>query len=508
MSREQRNLSEVLSRLAIDLHANKVSEIFGVVGDPITPLVGFAENLGIRYYGFRNEQSASFAASAVSFLRGVGIGVVMTVAGPGFTNAITGLANARMNGWPMLLVCPLVEEIGAFQSLSCQRKCLEGIAEYFIYDGVAKCEEAIKLAYSVRGPVVMFVVHTSEAIVCEQASLKNSVTHLHKSTFLDHKFAVRQMYEKWTSPVRALLIIGAGAGMHGDVGRVHVPFICDPMGRGLIPESDPMCMSAARSLAMKSCTVAIFVCASLDWMYVGKFANNCQFLFVKDFRDLSKLQVDSDWVKMLQKKVSENKSMLVQKEQTLVPSALTHLHAIQVIKDVLSKRELNDCLVISEGANTMDVVRVGLDNIRYPRKRLDAGKWGCMGGALGYTVAANSVCESSLTITIVGDSALGFSGMELETLVRYKCKCLIIVFNNGGIYTGAPDNATAFTPHIRHDMLIKAFGGFGYRANSTNIFQVLNTAISNINDNQAFPALVDIEIDPNSGNISGSLSRL
>lgn len=96
-------------------------------------------------------------------------------------------------------------------------------------------------------------------------------------------------------------------------------------------------------------------------------------------------------------------------------------------------------MIVSEGANTMDIGRAMLLN-NMARHRLDAGTFGTMGVGLGFAIAAAMWCKSyapeKRVICVEGDSAFGFSGMEIETMFRYKLPIIIIVVNNNGIYGG------------------------------------------------------------------------
>ena len=84
-----------------------------------------------------------------------------------------------------------------------------------------------------------------------------------------------------------------------------------------------------------------------------------------------------------------------------------------------------DSIICSEGANTMDIGRTMLVN-NLPRHRLDAGTFGTMGVGLGFAIAAALYCKdnepSKRVICVEGDSAFGFSGMEVETMYRYIIK--------------------------------------------------------------------------------------
>src|SRR5260370_42172868 len=96
-----------------------------------------------------------------------------------------------------------------------------------------------------------------------------------------------------------------------------------------------------------------------------------------------------------------------------------------------------------------------------PRKRLDTGTWGVMGIGMGYAIGA-AVTTGKPVVAIEGDSAFGFSGMEIETICRYSLPVVPIVFNNGGIYRGGDVNragstdpsATAFVKNSRYHKLI------------------------------------------------------
>src|SRR5206468_3464204 len=90
--------------LVVDaLKLNGVDTIFGVAGIPITDLLRLAQNEGIRYLGFRHEQSAGNAAAIAGYLTQKP-GICMTVSAPGFLNGLVALANATTNCFPMILI--------------------------------------------------------------------------------------------------------------------------------------------------------------------------------------------------------------------------------------------------------------------------------------------------------------------------------------------------------------------------------------------------------------------
>jgi oxalyl-CoA decarboxylase len=136
--------------------------------------------------------------------------------------------------------------------------------------------------------------------------------------------------------------------------------------------------------------------------------------------------------------------------------------ALRAVRDALAGR--SDLSIVNEGANTLDFARNIIDMYE-PRKRLDSGTWGVMGIGMGYAIGA-AVVSGKGVVAIEGDSAFGFSGMEIETICRYRLPIVILVFNNGGIYhgdkIGGAPSPTGFIPNARYDKLIEAFGGTGY----------------------------------------------
>ncbi|CAI5972241.1 unnamed protein product [Closterium sp. NIES-65] len=209
--------------------------------------------------------------------------------------------------------------------------------------------------------------------------------------------------------------------------------------------------------------------------------------------------------------------------------------SLRVLRDKLAALPPSiTTLLCSEGANTMDMGRTVLPQLT-PRSRLDAATWGTMGVGLGYAVAAavaplgeegesgGSGSEGGekgkrerLVVALEGDSAFGFSGMEIETMVRYNLPIIVVVMNNGGIYGGdrrgpvqLPDSTrsdpppTSFVEGARYDRMMEAFGGRGYHVTTV---QELGAALE-----QAFkerkPAVVNVVVDPLAGAESGRLTH-
>lgn len=353
---------------------------------------------------------------------------------------------------------------------------------------------------------------------------------------------------------RPLIVFGKGAaiaraenGLKKLVETTGIPFLPTPMGKGLLPDTHELAATAARSLAIGKCDVALVVGARLNWLlHFGeppKWSKDVKFILVdvsneeielrkpclglvgdaakvveminKEIKDDPfRLGKTHPWVEAIGKKVSDNVSrMEAQLAKDVVP--FNFLTPMRIIRDAILGMGSPAPIVVSEGANTMDVGRSVLVQTE-PRTRLDAGTWGTMGVGLGYCIAAAVASPDRLVVAVEGDSGFGFSAMEVETLVRYQLPVVVIVFNNGGVYGGdrrSPEEITgpfkddpaptSFVPGAAYHLLIEAFGGKGYLVGTPD---ELKSALS-----ESFaarkPAVINVTIDPYAGAESGRLQH-
>ncbi|HEX5480626.1 MAG TPA: thiamine pyrophosphate-dependent enzyme, partial [Dehalococcoidia bacterium] len=163
------------------------------------------------------------------------------------------------------------------------------------------------------------------------------------------------------------------------------------------------------------------------------------------------------------KKIEENRATTQEMfDDDSMP--MNYYRALRDIRDALPR----DAIICSEGASTMDIGRTVLPNF-LPRHRLDAGSFGTMGVGLAFAIAAQAVNPGKRVVAVEGDSAFGFSGMEVEVACRYNMPITFIILNNNGIGGGPskvdpsrPVMPTAYVPNARYERVIEAFGGEGY----------------------------------------------
>src|SRR5229473_985815 len=188
-------------------------------------------------------------------------------------------------------------------------------------------------------------------------------------------------------------------------------------------------------------------------------------------------------------------------------SPMDYHGALGVLRAIVKERP--DAILINEGANTLDLAR-GIIDVYQPRKRLDVGTWGVMGIGMGYAIGA-AIETGKPVLAVEGDSAFGFSGMEVETICRYKLPVCIVIFNNDGIYRGTDVNSvssdpapTVFVKGSRYDKMMEAFGGVGVNATSPDeLKRAVNAAMDS-----GKPTLINAVLDAAAGSESGRIGNL
>ena len=219
------------------------------------------------------------------------------------------------------------------------------------------------------------------------------------------------------------------------------------------------------------------------------------------------LKPNAEWTNAVKVKKDTNIARMASKLRNN-NSPMDYDGALGSLKNII--RERPETILVNEGANTLDFARSIIDMYK-PRKRLDVGTWGVMGVGMGSAIAA-AVETGQSVLAIEGDSAFGFSGMEVETICRYNLPICIVVFNNNGIYRGTDVNesghedvaTTVFVKNSRYDKMIEAFGGIGFHVtNPDELYRAVNKAMES-----GKPTLVNAVIDPASGKESGNIGNL
>ncbi len=546
--------------LVIDaLKLNDVNTIYNVPGIPITDLGRLMQAEGMRVLSFRHEQNAGYAAAIAGFLTKKP-GICLTVSAPGFLNGLTALAHATTNCFPMILISGSSErEIVDLQQGDYEEMDQLAIAKPLckaayrvlhaedIGIGIAR---AIRAAVSGRpGGVYLDLPGKVFAQVMEaEAGAKSLVKVIDAAPRqLPAPESVERALEVLKKAERPLIILGKGAAyaqaddeIRALVERSGIPYLPMSMAKGLLPDTHPQSAGAARSLVLKESDVVMMIGARLNWLLShgkGRTWGDQPKTFVQV--DIEPKEMDSNieiaapvvgdigscvqalldgmgadwapppaaWIDEISDKVETNVTRMAPRLQNR-NMPMDYHGALGALRTIIKERP--DAILVNEGANTLDFTRSIVDMYQ-PRKRLDVGTWGVMGIGMGTAIAA-AVETGKPVLAVEGDSAFGFSGMEIETICRYNLPVCVVIFNNGGIYrgtgvnpTGGSDVATTvFVKDARYDKMMEAFGGVGVHVTSPDeLSRAVNAAMDS-----GKPTLVNAVIDEKAGTESGRIGNL
>lgn len=496
---------------------------------------------GVKFISFRNEQAASYAASVYGYLTGRP-GVLLVVGGPGIVHGLAGIYNASSNRWPMVVIAGSASNSeryrGGFQELD-QVSFLQPHVKFAAKPhNVSKVPFLLEKAFRVSAsgvPGPSYVDLPADIIEGESHEVSLSVEYHTPIKSLADPRQIDLAAAILKSAKCPLVIIGKGcafADASGEiiklVDRHKLPFLPTPMGKGVVSDNSPLNVSSARSAALQSADVVLLLGARLNWMLhngdrfrsgvkviqvdscAEEIGNNDSGSYIYGLLGDMKLTVgalssvlddfqappiDSSLTKAMEK----NSLKLLEREK-ITDTALPSYHQVyRVVRETLSI--LEKVIYVSEGANSMDVARVSFP-MTQPKQRLDAGTNATMGVGLAYAIAAKVSRPDHLVLTIEGDSAFGFSAMELETCVRSKLPIIVLVMNNSGVYHGVGPGAydktlpsTALSHNTRYDLLAKSLGGEGISVDRLgDLENALHTALTWYGEGKT--VVLNVIIDP------------
>ena len=554
----QQELTDGFHLIIDALKLNGLNTIYGVPGIPVTDFGRMAQAAGIRVISFRHEQNAGYAASIAGFLTRKP-GVCLTVSAPGFLNGLTALAHATTNCFPMILISGSSEreivdlQQGDYEEMDqlaiAKPLCKAAFRVLHAADigiGVAR---AIRAAVSGRpgGVYLDLPAKLFGQVMPAEAGKKSLVKVIDAAPAqIPAPDAVKRALDVLKSAKRPLIILGKGAAyaqaddqIRTLVEKSGIPFLPMSMAKGLLPDTHPQCAGAARSTVLKESDVVMLIGARLNWLLShgkGKTWGDAPKKFIQI--DIEPKEMDSnveivapvvgdigscvsaflqgmggnwpaapaEWTSAVSKKREENVAKMAPRLMNN-NSPMDYHGALGVLRTIIKERP--DAILVNEGANTLDLAR-GIIDVYQPRKRLDVGTWGVMGVGMGSAIAA-AVETGHPVLAIEGDSAFGFSGMEVETICRYKLSVCVVIFNNDGIYRGTDVNntssdpaTTVFVKGSRYDKIMEAFGGIGVNATSPDeLKRAVNAAMDS-----GKPTLINAVIDPAAGSESGRIGNL
>ncbi|EME41477.1 hypothetical protein DOTSEDRAFT_73779 [Dothistroma septosporum NZE10] len=486
--------------IAQALHDLGVKVIFGLPGLPVTDIGQEGLYLGMRFISFRNEQAAVYAATAYGYLTGKP-GVCISVGGPGVFHVMAGIPHATANSWPLLVLSGSSETHNAGKDAFQEVDAISLISPLAKFAGrppsadlIPKfIKDAYRAAWFGR-PGPAFVDLPANLILGTFDVPRNKLPALTEAPLsVAPPKKIQDVASVIKSAKAPLIVIGKGAAYAQAekqiiefVDKTGIPFVPTPMGKGVVADSHASNFSAARSTALRESDVILVLGAKLNWILsfglppkwsphakiiqiditadeLGKNGGHPTLSLVGDValcveqisRTLGSWKwpgvKDSAFSKSLQAAKDRNEAKALAKTKSgKVPMPFEK--AFEIIKAALndlSNPSEGDIVYVSEGANAMDISR-SVFTMEHPRIKLDAGTYATMGVGLGYCIAAHTAYNltheghaggsgKKKVVAIEGDSAFGFSAMEVETMARFQMDVLIFVMNNSGLYRGDTD---------------------------------------------------------------------
>lgn len=543
--------------LANALKANGVEVVFGLVGIPVTEVAYILQLVGIRFIGFRFEQQAGMAAAAYAYVTKKP-GVFLTVSSLGFLNGLTASANATVNCWPVIQISGSSDRT----LVDLDQGTYEGL------DQLATAKPLVKAAYRVNRPqdVPLGVARAVRAAVSGRPGavyLDMTVPALGgfiskedanklifapvdpESPVMPSEQSVKRAADLIAGAKRPVFLLGKGAAYSQNdalikelVEKTGIPYYPMSMAKGLLPDNHPLSAISCRSMIMEEADVVVLIGARLNWLLSrghGKWNPDNKYVQLDiDPQEIDcnvpiaapvvgdiglsvnallqalsgrKLSMDPQWVPSLQAHTVKAKAWIEQKLAP-TPSPMDHWCALRAVRNVLARHP--EVTLINEGANTLDDCRDAID-MMLPRHRIDCATWAIMGMGAGSAIGA-AVGTGGPVVTVQGDSAFGFSGMEVSTMTNYKLPICVCVFNNGGIYNHIGVNIgkdgdpapTTLDLQARYDMMMEAFGGKGYYVTTPDEFEkALEEAITSRQ-----PTLINVQLAGDAGKESGHIGYL
>jgi acetolactate synthase-1/2/3 large subunit len=537
MKVSENSAADLIARL---LKRRGVERVFALCGGHIMPIWMRLDTHGIRIIDVRDERAAVHMAQAHAELTGE-LGVALVTAGPGLTNAITGIANAHVSRAPVLVLSggnPRPQENrGGLQDLDATH-LVRTITRYARTVREAslvlpELDEAIARAFGEGGDpgpsYIDFPVDTLRDIVPKALQLEEHLRPKPRSVTRPDSHRVKEALDLLWSAKRVLVISGRGARGAGPelvalLDRLGAVYLDTGESRGLVPDAHPSVVAAMRGAVMQDADVVMTVGRRLDFQLAyGSPAifGEAKFIRIGDapseVRDNRRGDVeilaspaetlreivetagnrapalDKQWAAKLRSGHEERARKLQHTMSSAPAGSDGRLHPNRVLA-VLQQAIGENAVVITDGGDFLSFSRVGLN----APAMLDPGPFGCIGVGVPYGVAASLAYPDRPVVVATGDGSFGFNAMEVDTAVRHKAPVLIVVANNGAWQIEVHDQKVTHGKVVGtqlqfsdHAAMARAFGMHAERVETED---QLKPAIEKALANR--PALLDVIVTP------------
>lgn len=522
------------------LKARGIERVFALCGGHIMPIWMRLDAEGIGIIDVRDERAAVHMAQAHAELTGQ-LGVALVTAGPGVTNAMTGIANAHVSRAPVLILSGTPprpqENRGALQDVD-HTLLLRSITRYArtVREPalvLAELDEAIARAFGEcgePGPAYLdFPTDTLRSEIPKTLQLPEHMAAKPRADILPDPTSIERAVDILWSAKRVLVISGRGAKGAGQelvqlLDKLQAVYLDTGESRGVVPDTHPSVVAAMRGAVMSDADIVLTVGRRLDFQLAfGSPAvfGDARFVRIGDvpgeLRDNRRgaveicaspaaalkaivavagnrrSSVDRDWAAKLRAGHEERAAKLRKTMATAPEGSDGRLHPNKVLAAIQDRLDDN-AIVITDGGDFLAFARVGLS----APTMLDPGPFGCIGVGVPYGIAASLAYPNKTVLVATGDGAFGFNAIEIDTAVRHKAPVVIVVANNGAWQIEVHDQTVTHGKVVGtrlqfsdHAAMARAFGMHGERVEKPeDLGPALDRAFANR------PALVDVVVTP------------
>ncbi|GAN76505.1 thiamine pyrophosphate-binding protein [Acidisphaera rubrifaciens] len=504
MKNDPDSVASLVARL---LRRRGVERVFALCGGHIMPIWMALDAEGIAIVDVRDERAAVHMAQAHAELTGT-LGVALVTAGPGVTNAVTGIANAHVSRAPVLIISgtsPTAQENrGGLQDID-HTQIVRPITRYArtVREpalALAELDEAIARAHGEAGepgPVYIdFPVNVVRGIVPKPVQMDEHLRARPRTLMLPDPARIAEAADLLWGARRVLVVSGRGARGAGPelvslLDRLGAVYLDTGESRGLVPDSHPSVVAAMRGAVMGDADVVLTVGRRLDFQLAyGSPAvfGDARFVRIGDvpgeLRDNRRGEVsvlaspvaalralldaagnrvpalDRAWAAKLRQGHEERAAKLRRTMATAPAGGDGRLHPNRVLAALQTALD-PDGIAVVDGGDFLSFARVGLS----APAMLDPGPFGCIGIGVPYGIAASLAFPDRPVVVATGDGAFGFNAIELDTAVRHRAPALFVVANNGAWQIEVYDQTVTWgkvvgtqLQHADHAAMARAFG--------------------------------------------------
>ena len=509
--------AQIVAQTLID---RKIDYIFSLSGGHITPIYQYLEGSSVRIFDTRHEQSALFMAEAYGKLTRKA-GVAMVTAGPGFTNALTGVASAHFSNTPLVLIAGCVgldnKERLDLQDMPQEAVIKPMVKKTLVCQKAERAGEYIDLAFRtaqsgrpgpvyVEMPVDVLNAEVDKALVRQPAT--RVVSHPADPS------RARELIELIKNCEKPIVIAGTGSWqsdaqkeLQHFIKQTGIPLFTSLSARGLVSDDHPLCFEGAVAVR-PGCGFAAYL--ETDLIIILGTRISLYYLFGEIFNPAAKLvQVDiepeeigrnrsvdlpvfsdvkgflahctarldldgadplpdkfSPWVETLNQAHDESKKANI----PFWSSEDTPIHPMRLAHEINTFMDKKSDIVIADGGDTTTWMGMTRTMCR-PGRYLDYGIFGSLAVGLPSANTAKTLFPDSRVCLITGDGSIGFNFMEFETALRKNIPIVVVISNDLGwgmirhsqeLRIGhAIENGT-YIGRVDYHKMVEAIGGKGF----------------------------------------------